>query len=113
VVKKLFRRWLRGHLHADVARKDVVVSAVLTIGTMAGIYPQAPETKVFCFFSSEKKAFHLFIQNRCNPLAIRAATLRTAAVPAANVMRKRVLPHHPFCPGRCRHQEGGLDSQRF
>jgi len=35
--------------------KDFYFSAAPTIQAMAGIYPWAPEPKVFCFFSSEKK----------------------------------------------------------
>jgi hypothetical protein len=35
--------------------KDFCFSASDTIEAMAGIYPWAPEVKVFCFFSSEKK----------------------------------------------------------
>jgi hypothetical protein len=36
--------------------KDFYVSAAPTIESMAGIYTRAPKIKVFCFFSSEKKA---------------------------------------------------------
>jgi hypothetical protein len=39
---------------------------------MAGIYPQRRSIKVFCFFSSEKKAFVLPVSKAagvCSPMA--------------------------------------------
>jgi hypothetical protein len=38
-------------------QKTFTSASVRRYQAMAGIYPWAPETKVFCFFSSEKKAF--------------------------------------------------------
>jgi hypothetical protein len=36
-------------------QKTFIVPAAPTIEAMAGIVPRAPEAKVFCCFSSEKK----------------------------------------------------------
>jgi hypothetical protein len=38
-------------------QKTLILSAAPAIEAMAGIFSQAPEIKVFCFFSSEKKDF--------------------------------------------------------
>jgi hypothetical protein len=37
--------------------KDFYVLALPNYPAMSGIYPWAPQVKVFCFFSSEKKTF--------------------------------------------------------